>query len=223
MRKSNLKLKKTNSMKRILIIVLFSLQFIYSYSQSSSTNKEVNRLIAEEVQNGLISSCPSNVIISTNISGGVYEFLASNSITASNIISNGARVHYGANNSVRLVLGFKANTGVSFHADLFGCTSDIVADIEKKSNATELAEEMVEPKVNINIYPNPNSGIFTIASNSSEKMDVKIYSVIGNLIYSKTNVESNQRIDMPDLTSGIYFIEIRFGNKVHKEKLIYQK
>ena len=46
-----------------------------------------------------------------------------------------------------------------------------------------------------NIFPNPTNGEFTI--DLSEKSMVKIYSVIGDLIY-KDEVQKDQIIDLPN-------------------------
>lgn len=57
----------------------------------------------------------------------------------------------------------------------------------------------------LNIYPNPSSGIFTI--NSEEVLDVKVYDLIGKLIYSnKVNSGINQ-IDISNYSNGMYLLQ----------------
>ncbi|MFC2140822.1 3-coathanger stack domain-containing protein [Acidobacteriota bacterium] len=98
------------------------LSFCTSYNMSV---KAIDSQGSESDMSSILSvetdCCASDVTVTSSISGGTEEFLASNTITADNQISGGAIVHYGAGNSVKLVVGFKVSTGCSFHADLIGC------------------------------------------------------------------------------------------------------
>ena len=65
------------------------------------------------------------------------------------------------------------------------------------------------------IYPNPVIDIL----NSTQEIDVKVYDMIGNLIISK---EKTTKIDMTNLSKGIYNLNIIYNNKNITNKIIKQ-
>ncbi len=65
------------------------------------------------------------------------------------------------------------------------------------------------------IYPNPVSDILNI----TQEIDIKLYDVVGNLIISK---EKTRQIDMTNLPSGIYNLNINKDNKIINNRIIKQ-
>jgi hypothetical protein len=66
----------------------------------------------------------------------------------------------------------------------------------------------------VNIYPNPNDGLFSLEIKTTKKLDVVLY-VYGadgeQIVESRTlNVQGshNETIDLPDLQAGIYYVLI---------------
>ena len=79
---------------------------------------------------------------------------------------------------------------------------------------------------NIEIYPNPSSGIFTIefkrvAENNS---NISIVNSIGNVVFSEKLMigESSKNIDLSELSKGIYLIELQTELGFYKKKIILQ-
>ncbi|MGJ8549178.1 T9SS type A sorting domain-containing protein [Winogradskyella wichelsiae] len=69
----------------------------------------------------------------------------------------------------------------------------------------------------ISIYPNPASNELHI--NSTEKVDVSIYDILGKMMISK-EVNSNNAIQISELKSGIYLVRIALNGKVSQHRLI---
>jgi hypothetical protein len=65
------------------------------------------------------------------------------------------------------------------------------------------------------IYPNPVVDIL----NSTQKIDIKLYDIIGNLIISKEKVT---QIDMTNLPKGVYNLNIIYNNQIISNKIIKQ-
>jgi len=71
----------------------------------------------------------------------------------------------------------------------------------------------------INIYPNPSNGIFNIEIpnlNESKNYKIKIYDILGSVVYVKSFAgEKNiiEQIDISKKTKGIYFMSIDADNK----------
>lgn len=70
------------------------------------------------------------------------------------------------------------------------------------------------------IFPNPNSGRFTITSNIKMK-EIAVYNILGEIVYSQQNISGNtkQEVDVSTLSKGIYFVHITNNNR----KIIIKK
>lgn len=75
----------------------------------------------------------------------------------------------------------------------------------------------------INIYPNPNTGIFKITNDKAQIDKVKIYDLEGKCIYLNNAVNDHTtRIDISSYDKGVYILEIMKKNKIIRSKLIVQ-
>lgn len=68
----------------------------------------------------------------------------------------------------------------------------------------------------VSVYPNPTSGILNV--DIDENFNATVYNYQGQIVM-RTYVNNGQ-IDMSQLASGIYFVEIRTNNSVSVEKVI---
>lgn len=72
----------------------------------------------------------------------------------------------------------------------------------------------------IKIFPNPSPGAITVELPQNVEPDlIKIFDIYGNEII-QTNL---QNIDLNGISSGLYFIQIRYGTKVFQSKFILEK
>lgn len=76
---------------------------------------------------------------------------------------------------------------------------------EEMMETTELAIE------NLVLYPNPTTNFIRIQSNSGELIDVKIYSMQGQLLLSGKYF-SSENIDVSSLEKGIYVVKADKSN-----------
>ena len=74
-------------------------------------------------------------------------------------------------------------------------------------------------KENIVLYPNPSSGIFTIQTNQTLTGSIKIYNLVGELVFSEDNLDSNTQISLKQ-PSGIYMVVVKSMNSISTSKLI---
>ncbi len=75
------------------------------------------------------------------------------------------------------------------------------------------------------VYPNPNTGDFTLTTELKKATDaaIKIYDISGNVVYSKSAFlpqgTRNMSMDL-NLQSGVYFIEVSAVHGAQRERLI---
>jgi len=94
-----------------------------------------------------------------------------------------------------------------------GC--DSIARLKLTINITTGVSEMAKGS-GINVYPNPNNGLFNIhfSSNAVEPSRVRVINVLGTEVYNKTHTSSTS-IDLKGVDNGVYFVIIE-----HKDKPI---
>jgi hypothetical protein len=90
----------------------------------------------------------------------------------------------------------------------FTITYDATIDIE--SNTKKIAV----------IYPNPSKDFITIVLPESDMYsDVKIINLQGSIIY-QNRINSSEKINITNLSTGIYILEVNTGNSVYRNKFI---
>jgi hypothetical protein len=87
----------------------------------------------------------------------------------------------------------------------------VIVDVE----LTEIAErEMV-------VYPNPNSGEFTVEfRNFEDEIQVMLFNSIGQLIHDELTTEREIRMNVPHVKSGMYFIKAVNNGKQFNRKIV---
>jgi hypothetical protein len=80
--------------------------------------------------------------------------------------------------------------------------------------------------VHYKIYPNPNTGKFKIEipPESTNKINVEIYSLLGEKIFEKSdlNQPGSNEIDISEFPKGIYFVKVRDGEKSYSQKVVME-
>jgi len=74
---------------------------------------------------------------------------------------------------------------------------------------------LVSNKTEISIYPNPAKNFINIETNE-DIISVNIYNTVGQLVKNS----SQRRVNISDLPSSIYIIEVNTKNKTTTERLI---
>ena len=80
----------------------------------------------------------------------------------------------------------------------------------------------------INIFPNPSSGIFNLSHNLEFKSDliIQIHNSVGELVYEKFFKEYfgeiNLRFNLTEFSSSIYFISVNDNISIYNKKLIVE-
>ncbi len=88
----------------------------------------------------------------------------------------------------------------------------IVAGLANQSNES----------VDWSVYPNPNNGQFEIKMDGKTNAKIKVYSLIGQMVYETeiTNDNVSKKINLDGVSNGVYFIKLNSNNKEYTKKII---
>ena len=110
--------------------------------------------------------------------------------------------------------------------DSDGCTAIDTVRLKNK-DCTSLEDENSLEK--LQIFPNPNNGVFTLIFDdfSDEKFSVEIVNSIGKQVFVKQFEPLNESFvnvfEMNSLAKGIYFLNIKSDNQLRRaERFIVQ-
>ncbi|HNR20286.1 MAG TPA: T9SS type A sorting domain-containing protein [Bacteroidia bacterium] len=167
----------------------------------------------------------NETIQNVTINTAVNPYKAFKTLTASNnvIIQNGGSVDFIANNEVNIQTEFHAASGSEVHIfneQVFADCNEIstlgfrtinhsdAQNSDSKENSIELTFKKQE---SLTVFPNPNQGIFNIEYDGDEniKKDLKVFDIIGNLIFSTNFMQSSFQIDLATLSKGVYYINLQ--------------
>ena len=82
--------------------------------------------------------------------------------------------------------------------------------------------------VNVNVYPNPNNGQFTLNVNTSDvnELSIRVVNIQGQEVYNRNNFENlntvNEKIDLSNNANGIYFVIVTTDKGIVTHKMIVQ-
>jgi hypothetical protein len=114
-----------------------------------------------------------------------------------------------------------------------GDTYGVIFGCDTLGSATGI-NNLTAVKGDINVYPNPSNGIFTIAFSHAELVSsapadqtIAVFNTLGEQVYSTTikQVQGDNRIDLSSQPSGVYLYRIlaNTGELIGQGKLIIQK
>lgn len=78
-------------------------------------------------------------------------------------------------------------------------------------------------KTGIEIWPNPNLGIFTVKVNAAGINKIQIFNLTGEEVYEENiNGAFTKAFDLTDYAKGVYILQVTSGNDVIRKKVVVQ-
>ena len=144
-----------------------------------------------------------NVSVAPSGGSGAYTFLWSNSDTTSTVTG---------------LTGQPTDTLVVTITDTNGCTLTDTAIVNCiiSTGTNQIADSALP----FTVYPNPSNGIFVIQT-SGKISKIEILNVLGEKIY-QSEISNREPINLSQQPKGIYFIEMKMGEKIYNKKLVIQ-
>ena len=91
-----------------------------------------------------------------------------------------------------------------YDGEVWGCESVVLNTVDNS-------------KTSFDMYPNPSNGMITLQSDN--EFDVTIYSINGEVVYSKSKVNFSLKLNL-DVSTGIYFVTVTENGDTFTKKLI---
>lgn len=138
----------------------------------------------------------------------------------------GNSVDVDASGNVYIAGGFySSNVSFGFtslnNANSNGSLSDIF--LAKLGIATVINE--LNNDLFFSVFPNPSVGIFQLNFGNIQFTggELEIYDILGEIVFSSTNVNPSMTLDLSNLTNGIYFIILKTEKEEFAQKILINK
>lgn len=202
-----------NSLGQSVVVTPTALT-VYTLSAKSTT---LGNLVCTEQKttslgiyyNPTITVAPSRTFVCRNEPVDLVAF-GGQSYTWNNNSFAGTTITVSHNN-----VGTVAYTVVGTDAN--GCKNDTIYYL--KINGCQGIEEMNANSLNLLVYPNPNSGAFTLVG--EQAMSLLLINELGQVVKQlELNAFNEHHVEVADLAKGIYFITSSNGAAVTRQKII---
>ncbi len=212
------------------LIAIFAIEFEAS---AGMYDLHVDELVLEDAFE-VIASPPAITLISPSIGnqGLVYEDARINGYNTT--WTSGVQEVYLANNANPSEVIVGSNIDVisdtylefdfSIPSDATTGSWDVYVDdlVFVKGFTVYTPVSVVENDISkARIYPNPSSGLINLDGVKSAQ--VQVFNAVGEMVYSIDETAANQRIDLTNLTKGVYFVQIRKDDQHSLKKIILTK
>ena len=153
----------------------------------------------------------TGVVLDAGNSGAA--FLWSNGDTTQTVTVNKENFDYGVNNlSVEVTNEHGCVAADTVQMDMVDCTG-----IEDHDDLSD-----------VEVYPNPGTGLYfvRINSNNNQDVDIMVFDNSGKVVYQKNGIsvsgQNTVSIDLAGKSAGIYQLFVRSGNSLLNKKLVLQ-
>ena len=75
---------------------------------------------------------------------------------------------------------------------------------------------------NVSVYPNPTSGEITVVLNNSDVKTVQVMDITGRIISTSTSSLEAVKVNLANVSNGIYYVKIQSGTSVEVVKVVKQ-
>jgi PKD repeat protein len=79
----------------------------------------------------------------------------------------------------------------------------------------------------LSIYPNPNTGNFTLELNANDQFNLRVINAIGEVVYKLDRLDVNgfyvKVIELNDLAEGVYYLRLEGNTMIKTEKIVISR
>ncbi len=74
----------------------------------------------------------------------------------------------------------------------------------------------------VSVYPNPNSGVFTVEMNGNLNASLEISDLTGRIVFKGSCSEGKTNVNINDLANGIYYVKVQSAGQFEVFKVVKQ-
>jgi PKD repeat protein len=181
----------------------YTVQLTVSNAAGSNTTSQI--ITVNPSPNLTISTSDTDGVVC--LDGGLITLLSNQTGT----VFNGTGVNGTAFDPMIAGIGVQMITGT--YTDGIGCIANETLSIvvEDCASISELSSFGVQ------VFPNPNQGSFTIKGLELESA-FSVYDLNGKIIFEGTTSSTMEQIQLPKITSGIYYLQSTKNGKIGQLK-----
>lgn len=127
------------------------------------------------------------------------------------------------------MVGFRSTIPANTETEFTSTISDTQLTAKSTDGIKNIEIDEEANSYNLNVFPNPfNEFIYLEDINTikSETVNLKISNSLGFCVFDKTytteSLKNNSKIYLENLSSGVYFLNIKTGDKTIVKKIIKQ-
>ena len=141
-------------------------------------------------------------------------------ISRTNMTDTTIRVFQGQNTEIFVIPNMQNVTTISI--DPSNWILNKMTSLTKDINLTVTdTKDILEGKTSI--FPNPNTGIFTIKNEIWNDYRLEILDANGRLVRKFPHASESENIDLSNVAKGVYFVRMSKNNIQHSEKIVLEK
>ena len=129
---------------------------------------------------------------------------------SNNKVTDGAKVKFFARNDIDVLSGDYKPTAGYIDLQINASLSLNCSIPTSKINVDEKIYKSIPYPAKIKLYPNPNTGVFTISIIEKEVKDIniEIFDIFGKSVFKTVSNNSNTEINMQNFAEGVYLVKL---------------
>ena len=172
----------------------------FGAEESISFHIDANGISADFIVPPVIVNTPITLFSNSagNPTAYTWEAPAANTTLGNNISFN---TTFSIEGTFPVVLTIETDTACDF----------ISKDVIVTKNTVGIDD--LNNNLNIQLYPNPSNGVFTLIGKDVKNAQLQIYNVLGQLVLQQLMINDEEIISLPNLSEGVFQIVITNSNK----------
>jgi hypothetical protein len=138
------------------------------------------------------------------------------------LTANGASTYSWNTSSTNTIISVTPSVTTSYTVTgtTNGCTNTVA--ITQSVSACTFIDNNVASTIGFIVYPNPNTGVFTIEVNNGSTKIIEVMDLTGRVLVSKTTLNEKVDFNINTLANGIYYVRIQTDKTVEVIKIVKQ-